>query len=76
MSHSLLTVYKMETEDMTITETFEYLDGCIDAFEANTMNKTEFLSSANELVEHLKLKILNLIRKYPKIKKKIHHFRK
>lgn len=52
---------------MTITETFEYLGGCIDAFETNNMEKTEFLSSINELINHLELKVLDLVRKYPKI---------
>jgi len=57
----------MKTEEMTIVEIFEYLDGCIDAFDAGDMEKSEFIHSINELSYKLKLDILDLIRKYPKI---------
>jgi len=57
----------MKTEEMTITEIFDYLDGCIDAFDANDMEKSEFIDSINELIGKLKLDILDLLRKYPKI---------
>lgn len=54
---------------MTISEIFEYLYGCIDAFEANAMNKSEFLKLINELTDKLELDFLDLVRKYPKIAK-------
>jgi len=57
----------METKEMTIVEIFEYLDGCIEAFEYNDMKKTEFLNAIKELTGRLKLDILDLLRKYPQI---------
>jgi len=50
----------METDEMTITETLVFLDACIEAFEANNMEESEFLSSIKELINHLELKISDL----------------